>query len=319
MAAHTFLQPPELGLAFPFDNLSFQRWDGALPDCWARPTSSTTGTMAKYVPGFDMTRALKISDTGVVSTMTNALDNAIALPAYIQNGQALRAGYSEISALAGYGAAKAVLVVGQDNFAHQQIGSLYRENDASWYLQQWNSGTGIDTSHADLAIRLYVLSSGGSSAPAVAFDALFVEYGRTTAERYYAFPYMPEASGVRISPFTFGKSDRTGRGKRRTYDPTGGAVKWRVVFPFQNIPDTFVEVLSEFWRINKGLDDRPGRPLVLHHYIQDPAAVHTTGHDWLKRPPFIICDIVEEELPFQQVGSFLGRKIFTGTLTFEEI
>lgn len=320
MSIFTFGDNPEIGFAIPFENGDFSRFDGALPEEWAKSAGSPTGDHADYRPGFALTGALDISDVGVDlgSGAANTLENVIDMPGYILDEQVTRLGAALWGDLAdgSHGAGKPVIKVFSGS---TELCNVVSDGDEDWILKETNSTVDIDTGDSTMKMTCQMRSSGGSTDPRGLFDLIFLEYGRTAAERFYTFTHRPSFQGLKIFPQTFGKSRRAGRAQRQRYDTTGGAVKWTVVFPFVNVPEAFVEVLMEFWRRNKGLDGNAGIPLVLHHYIQDPNASHTDGEDWIRRPPWIICDIKEETFPFYPSGSFLGAKMFSGALTFEEI
>lgn len=319
MGIFTFGDYPELGFAIPFENLNFALFDGALPEEWAYVSGSPTGDHDPYSPGFDLAPALDMSDTGVKdSGALNILVNEISMPDYLLDGQIVRGGGALWGDLedGSHGAGRPVIKfkTGVADMAY-----IASEGVTSWELKEANDTVPIDTGDTTLSITCQLRSYNSEAAPRSLIDCLFLEYGRTVAERYYTFTHRPSFQGLKIFPTTFGKARRAGRAQRQRYDTTGGAVKWTVVFPFVNVPETFVEVLMEFWRRNKGIGGNAGIPLVLHHYIQDPNASHTTGEDWLRRPPWIICDIKDETFPFYPSGSFLGAKMFSGALTFEEL
>ena len=322
--AHAFGDYPRLAFAIPLANLSFGAWtDTTYPDAWTLRGSGTAAAWAKYAPGFDLTRAIKLSQTGVPSApYASTIENVIALPDYIENGQATRLGYCAISDLGGsYGAA----VCSAKSFQHDGGGYLdlssswLPSNDPDWIIKEVDSSNNITTAITEIGIFCEVRSYNSESDPACVFDCFKVEYGRSVSERYWTFTRFPELSGLDIRPMTFRKDERTGRGSLRSYDNTGGAVKWRIVLPFENVPVSFVEVITEFWRRNRGLDDGIQRPLCLTHCLTDPASSHLSGEDYLKRPPWIICNITNEYLDFKHVGSFLGAGMYSGSLTFEEI
>ena len=99
--AYTFGAVPEIAFALPFNNLSFQLWEDTIPDQWAID-GSATGTRTAYDPGFDLTRAAKIADTGEIpSGVYNRLENVIDRPDYILNNQQIRASYCALSDLGG--------------------------------------------------------------------------------------------------------------------------------------------------------------------------------------------------------------------------
>ncbi len=313
--AYVFADYPELGFAMPFLNLSFERWDGTLPEEWAT-AGSPTGTRAKYNPGFDLTRALKISETGVVAASTNRLIQSIDLPDYMDNGQQIRSGYVEKSDLAGHGAAQAAMRVAQNTLAYQLI-MFYAEDDSAWSIFTRGSditGNHINTSHSDISLDCFVTSYNSEANPGALFDCFFVEYGRSTSEQYYTLTRKPEFSGLDIFPQTFVRSDRTGVAKRRTWDSTGGAVKWNVKFPFVNIPGALVDALYDFWIRNQGLDDHEAVHLVLHHKMIDTSKAYD-----IRTPPWIICDIANTKFPFKRSGGYLGAELWSGTLIFEEV
>ena len=314
---YTFADYPELAFALPFENLSFERWDDTLPDTWVQ-LPSPSGSRTKYNPGFDSTRALKISDTGTITSgPLNVLRQVITLPSYIRNGQKICGGMVAINSLGTpSGNARAAIAINQNTFAHNLIDHQYPPvASAAWQICRYDSTADINTSYTDLAVGLKVYSwDGATSDPAALYDCIFAEYGRTIDERFYIFPRKPEFSGLDVFAETFIQSERTGRAKRRTWDATGGAVKWTVVLPFVNIPGAMVDALYEFWRGNKGLDDKEGAHLVLHHKLIDMADAYN-----LHIPPWLVCDIAEERWPFKYAGGFLGAKLFSGTLTFVEV
>lgn len=313
--AYTFADYPELAFAFPFLNCSFERWDGTLPESWELEDATPNGARVKYNPGFDSTRGIKISDTGVITAPENGIKQTIVLPSFIENGQKTRGGCARINSLGGaYGNSLAVVDLWQNGEVHQLLNSPWGAISASWGLDRWESVIDIDTAHTDLTLMAQVYSYVGSSAPAAVFDCLFAEYGRTITERYYTFTRKPEFSGLDVFASTFVQTERTGVAKRRTWDSTGGAVKWTVTLPFVNIPGAMYDALFEFFRRNKGLDDKSGVHLVLHHKLVD-----TTDAYNLHIPPWIICDIADANWPLKYSGSFLGAKLFSGTLTFEEV
>lgn len=389
--AYTFGDYPDISFALPFENLSFERWDGTLPEEWELASGSPAGTRTKHNPGFDSTRAVKITDTGVVTTPTNGLVQEIVLPDYIENGQHIRIGAAVLSDLEGsYGAAIAQVHMHQNSGAYY-IRTATIENDTDWVLIDYgNSSSPISTSYTDLLLQIDIKSylsgtsfnvtdatnaspivittstvhgystgdnvriadvlgntaangdwvitvlttttfsldsstgngaytSGGTATelmadPAALFDCIFAEYGRTTSERYYTFTRKPAFQGLDPYPVTFTQDERTGVGKRRTWDPTGGAVKWIIKMPFQNIPGAMVDSLYQFFRRNKGLDDAEGVHLVLHHKLVD-----TSDSFNLRMPPWIICDIANKDWPFKFSGGYLGAKLWSGTLIFEEV
>jgi len=316
--SYTFGALPTLGFALPFRNLSFGKWSGALPDQFAYLAGTPTGTHSEYNPGFDLSRACRITDTGVISSASNTLVQYIDLPSYIPNGQVTHVGAAVLSDLGGsYGSGKAVVKLIQVTTG--DLASIYNENVASWAIIDGNSTAGINTANGDLGIKFEIRSYNSEADPAGLFDCLMAQHGRTAAERYYAFTHYPDLSGVEITPFTFSVDKRGAGGDLLSYDQTGGAVKWRIKFPFFNVPSAFVEVLNEFWAYSRGLYG-PARPIVLTHNLVNVSAAHTTGQDFLHRPPWIICKIVNDELPFQTpAGQFLGADMFDGTLIFEEV
>ena len=316
---HVYGDPPAIAFAVPFNNLSFAAWEAALPDAWAYYDGTPTGTHAAYNPGFDLSPALKISDTGVKdSAAANRLVNSIAMPAYMLNGQVTRLGACLWGDLAG--AAGAGYPVVKAYSGTTELAAAVSAGLTSWAIVETNSSANIATADATLSLRLQERSHNSEADPASLFDCLVLEYGRTVSERYYTFAYRPEFHPDLIEGFLPGrKSERGAVGKLREYDTMAGRPKWRVTMPFRNVPPSFVEALEEFWVRNKGLAGYPGIPLVLHHNLTDPAASHTTGHDYLRIPPWIICNISETYWPFKPSGSHLGAKIYSGTLTFEEI
>lgn len=310
--AYTFADYPELAFAFPFLNCSFERWDGTLPEEWTQ-AATPAGTRTKYNPGFDSTRGLLISNPGTAGS--NYIRQSITLPSFILNGQKIRAGCARKNSLGGaYGNALAVICVFQNSYGYSLLGAPYGTSSASWGLDRFESTSDINASYTDIALLAEIYSRSGAADPAAAFDCLFAEYGRSITERYYTFTRKPEFSGLDVFASTFVQTERTGVAKRRTWDSTGGAVKWTVVMPFVNIPGAMVEALRDFWNRNKGLEDKAGVHLVLHHKLVD-----TTDAYNLHIPPWIICDIAEPAWPFKYSGSFLGAKLFSGTLTFEEV
>jgi hypothetical protein len=277
--------------------------------------SPGAGTRAKYNPGFDSTRAMQISDTGVITTSENGIKQELVLPAYIQNGQKIRAGLTRKDSLGGsYGNSFVAIDVRQNGWSYSLLGNPYGSVSSNWVLDRFESTQDINTSYSDLWFLIRAYSRSGASAPAALIDCIFAEYGRTITERYYALTRKPAFSGLDVFASTFVQTERTGVAKRRTWDPTGGAVKWTVVMPFMDIPGAMVEALRDFWNRNKGLEDKAGVHLVLHHKLVD-----TTDAYNLHIPPWIICDIAETNWPFKYSGSFLGAKLFSGTLTFEEV
>jgi len=312
--AYTFGDYPEIAFALPFENLSFERWDDTLPDQWEYHEVTPTGSHDKYNPGFDSTRAIKISDTGVITSADNTLVQSIDLPSYIENNQIIRAGACILSDLGGvYGAGIGVLKITQNAYGYQPV-STSSENSASWALIRADSTNPLLTAYSDLHIYIETRSYNSEADPACLFDCFFAEYGRSVAERYYTFPRKPEFQGLNPYPMTFSQNERTGRGKRRTWDPTGGAVKWTIEMPFQNIPGAMVDALYQFYRRNKGLDDAEGVHLVLHHKLIDTSDSYS-----LRMPPWLICDIANDDFPFRYSGGYLGAKLFSGTLIFEEV
>ena len=308
---------PELAFALPFVNGSFDRWDSTLPENWALLHSSPDGTRTKYNPGFDSTRALKIADTGTVTTPLNGIKQTIVLPSYIQNGQKIHSGMCVLNSLgAPAGNAQARMAVWQNAGGYQPIGQPYSGVSDAWQICRYPSTANINTSYSDLGIEVSVCSAGssGGTDPAALFDCIFAEYGRTVDERSYIFPRKPEFSGLDYFAETFVQNERTGVGKRRSWDPTGGTVKWTFVMPFVNIPGAMVEALEEFFLRNRGAGDGEGVHLVLHHKLIDETDEYN-----LRIPPWIICDIAETKWPFKYSGGFLGAKLFSGTLTFEEV
>lgn len=313
--AYTFADSPEIGFAFPFLNMSFERWDATLADQWTQEYTPGAGTRSKYNPGFDSTRAMKIADTGIVLSPQNGIYQSIALPSYILNGQKTRAGAAILNSINGYGNARAVMALTQNNTSYYLVNWAYPAVSANWQLYRVDSTQDLSTSYTDLrfTFRCYSWDAGVSN-PAMLIDCVFAEYGRSITERYYTFPRKPSFNGVDVRPMTFVQDDRTGVGKRRTWDPTGGAIKWKIVMPFENIPGAMYEALFEFFRRNKGGDDKEGVHLVLHHKLVD-----TTDAYNLHMPPWIICDIVDKEWPLRYSGAFAGAKLFSGTITFEEV
>jgi hypothetical protein len=321
--AHTFGQALEIGLALPFVNLSFQHWEDTLPDQWVYVETSPSGTHGKD-RGFDLTPSLKITDTGqITSTPDNRLQQEILLPDWIENGQHVRGGGCFFNNYGSpYGISQTVVKLTQNSGAVSVINNGY-SNATSWAIHTFNDLIALSTSYTDLIIGLELRSYNPGTPetdPAGAWDCLFFEVGRTIASRYDTLTHFPEFHPNLIESFSPGrKSERGGRGKRRSYDRMGGAVKWRVTLPFVNVPASFVEILEEYYIHNKGLDNQTRKPLVLHHHLTDPSAAHTAGHQYLKTPPWIICDIVEEKWPFRPSGAYLGAGMYSGTLTFEEI
>lgn len=319
--AHTFGQAPELALAIPFENLSFQSWENTLPDQWKLDDGSPTGARVRYNPGFDLTRALQITDTGVVSSAANGLIQEIDLPDYIPNGQLTKVGGTVISDLEGsYGAAIAAITLAQNSGAYY-IRTASAQNNPEWALIDYGNSTNpINTAYSDISLLVEITSYDSEEDPGGVFDCLFAHHGRTVSERSYVFAYRPSFHDKLIEAFLPGaRQERGGIGKLRSYDTMGGIPKWRVIFPFSGVPASFVEVLEEFWAWNKGLQGFPGVHLMLYHYLTDPAAAHTGGHEYLRTPPYIICDIVENTWPFSPSGAYLGAGIYDGTLTFEEV
>jgi hypothetical protein len=313
--AYTFADYPELAFALPFENMSFERWDSTLPDQWAQTDDPGVGTRAKSNPGFDSTRALKISDTGIITAPQNGIKQTLVLPTYLENGQIIRAGMCVDNNLGGaYGAAKAVMAITQNAYAYALVNFVYNGVQSGWQLCEYDGSNPISTSYTDLILTLDTRSSSDSSDPAALFDCIFAEYGRTIAERYYTFVRKPEFSGLDITKQTFTQKERTGIGKQRSYDPTGGAVKWVITMPFVNIPGAMVEALHDFFNRNKGLDDAEGVHLVLHHKL-----INISDTFNLRIPPWFICDIAEKDWPFKFSGGYLGAKLYSGTLTFEEV
>ena len=320
----TFGQAPEIAFALPFVNLSFEHWEDTLPDGWTLDPSPV-GTRTPYRPGYDLTPGALIADTGVITTgYYNGLYQTIDLPDYIENNQKCRFQFATKTDLGGsYGASYTILRLKQNSGAYEVIGR-YGANDANWVLVQrdsdFTSPTPILTAYSDIGLIAHVRSYDGSSDPAGVIDSIAVEYGRTIGSWSDVFTHFPEFHPNLIKSFMPGrKAERGGRGKRRSFDKMGGAVKWRVTMPFRNVPASFVEMLEEYWIRNKGLAGYPGIPLVLHHHLTDPAASHTAGHEYLRTPGYIICDIVEDEWPFSPSGAYLGAGMYSGTLTFEEI
>ncbi len=317
--AYTFGALPTLGFALPFKNTSFGKWTGDLPDQWEKIAATPTGTHSEYNPGFDLSRACLISDSGVCpSPVSNTLGQYIDVPDNIANGQATHIGACVHSDLGGsYGAGYAVVKLFQ--LTTGDLANMGAQNHAYWEIIEADSSVNINTANGDLLLKFETRSYASESDPAALFDCLMAQYGRTTTERYYTFTHYPDLSGVDIRPFTFAQDKRGGGGDMYSFDQTGGAVKWRITFPFENVPSSFVEVLNEFWAYNRGLYG-PARPLVLRHNLVNVSAAHTTGHEFLRRPPWIVCRIVNEEFPFQTpAGSFLSADMFNGTLVFEEI
>jgi hypothetical protein len=314
---YAFADFPELAFALPFENLSFERWDATLADQWAQEYSPGTGARAKYNPGFDSTRAIRISDTGIiVSGAQNGIKQTIAVPSYMLNGQKTRAGMATINSLGSpYGDSRAAIALVQPSGGPNLINYSYPGRSAAWQLWRPDSTADLNTTYTTLQLILRIASwDGATSDPAALYDCIFAEYGRTIAERYYTFARKPEFSGLDVFAETFVQSERTGRAKLRTWDATGSAVKWTVVMPFVNIPGAMVDALYEFFRRNKGLDDKEGVHLVLHHKLIDTADAYN-----LHIPPWLVCDIAEERWPFKYAGGFLGAKLFSGTLTFVEV
>lgn len=320
--SHTFGDYPTLGFAVPFENLSFSIWtDTTYPDQWELDGSGTDSDCNKYTPGFDQTRGMKLEETpgGAVATANNAVGQTIAIPDYFPNGQATRIGYCAISDLEGsYGAAYASVILYQITGGTQVLASYSLSNSTTWQIAEVNSTNNVNTStYSDFKILCQVISYNSEADPAGAFDCLKVEYGRSTSERYWTFTRAPELSGLKVEEITFREDERGGRGDLRSYDSTGGAIKWRITMPFENVPESFVEAINDFWRKSRGLEDGIARPLCLTHYLTDPTAAATSGEDYLKRPPWIICQMVKKD--FQHFGSFLGAGMYDGVIVFEEI
>lgn len=315
---YIFADYPELAFALPFENLSFERWDATLPDSWVQEYSPGTGARAKSNPGFDSTRAIRISDTGIITSgATNGIKQVIAVPSYMLNGQKTRVGMAQKNSLGSpNGDARAAIALLQPSGGPALINFHYHPaRSAAWAITDSESTADLNTSYANLSLILRTYSwDGAASDPAALYDCVFAEYGRAITERYYAFARKPEFSGLDVFAETFAQNERTGRAKRRTWDASGGAVKWSIVMPFVNIPGAMVDALYEFFRRNKGLDDKEGVHLVLHHKLIDTADAYN-----LHIPPWIVCDIAEERWPFRFSGGFLGAKLFSGTLTFVEV
>jgi len=313
---YTFADYPELAFAFPFHNLSFQHWDGTLPEEWIEHTTPGHGTRVKYNPGMTYPRALKITDVGTIAVpddLDNALEQTIDMPDYIENGQVTRLNGCFISELSGSGKAVAVTKFTSVLPSPLEYIGMPDSGRTDWHIAQGNSANAIDTTKTDLRLSCRVRSNAEAD-PAALFDCVAVEYGQTIAERYYTFARKPEFVGIQAYPFTFVNDDRTGVGKRRTWDPTGGVIKWHIEFPFVNIPGAMVEALYDFYMRNKGLMDSEGVPLVLHHKLIDISESFN-----LHIPPWIVCDIINPEFPMKFAGGFLGAKLWSGTLIFEEI
>ena len=320
--AHTFGDYPRLAFAIPFSNLSFGAWtDTTYPEGWDLFGAGTASTWEKYTPGFDLSRALALGETGTPAG-ANSLAQDIALPDYIEDGQVTRGGACVISDLEGsYGACRVITRFYQGVGPYPALVDVYDATPtADWEIIETDSSGNIDADTlTNIAVRVYTSQYESETNVVGVVDCIKLEYGRTTSERYYTFTRFPELSGLDIRPLTFRKDERTGRGSLRSYDSTGGNAKWRIVLPFENVPASFVEVLEEFWRKNRGLDDGIQRPLCLTHCLTDPTSAHNSGADYLKRPPWIICNIINKDFPFKHSGSWLGAGMYNGTLTFEEI
>jgi len=314
--AYTFGDYPELAFAIPFLNLSFQHWDGTLPEEWVEHSDPPDGAREKYNPGMTYPRALKISDVGTIANpddLDNAIEQTIDMPAHLENAQVTRLNACIISELSGAGKANAVVKFSSVNPTPLEYAAISNTGNDDWSITQQNSAANIDATKTDLRLSCRVRSNGEAD-PAALFDCLSVEYGQSITERYYTLTRKPEFMGVQAYPFTFVSDDRTGIGKRRTWDPTGGVTKWHIEFPFADIPGAMVEALYDFYMRNKGLRDSEGVPLVLHHKLIDLSESFN-----LHMPPWIICDIVNTEFPFKFSGGYLGAQLWSGTLIFEEI
>jgi hypothetical protein len=259
---------------------------------------------------------MKISDTGTVSSSQNGIKQTLVLPSYILNGQKTCVGMCVLNSLGTpAGNANACISLWQNAGAYYPVANVYSGLSASWQICRYDSSADLNTTYADIGmfLRVYSAATGGTD-PASLFDCVFAQYGRTITERTYIFPRKPEFSGLDVFASTFVKTERTGIAKRRTWDPTGGAIKWKIVMPFVNIPGDMVEALHDFFIGNKGGNDKEGVHLVLHHKLIDPTDTYN-----LHIPPWLICDIAETDWPFKFSGGFLGAKLFSGTLTFEEV
>ena len=315
---------PEIGfLPGPLKNLSFQKWEGTTyPDQWdTNQGGSATGVFASYAPGFDATPGLKITDTGVIAVDTNTIINTVDLYSWIPNNQIARLNLAVISNITGQGLGTVWCKLYQSSGGWRDIVSISSFNGAAdqWAIEQANETNAILTAKSDIGIMLQVRSYSGSSNPGGVYDCIAPQVGLTYDSRYYTFPVKPEFNGSSMKPFTFVRRDRTGGGSQRTWDSTGGAVKWRIIMPFINVPAVFYNKMFEFWRRNRGLDGLEAAPLVLNHMIFDPLASYTSGQEYLNRPPWIICNEVSSEFPLVESGGFYGAKLFSGTFVFEEI
>jgi len=314
---------PEIGLLpGPFKNLSFQKWEGTTyPDQWDNYHGTPLGTHAPYAPGFDATPGDLITEPGVIVTAANTIRNEVDLYNWVPDNQVFRVQCAIMSRVTGHGIGYAVIKMYQSDGGWLQLSSDINENGPldTWEIMQGTEDTAIDADKADLGFMVETRSYSGSTDPGAVFDCLAVQVGLTYDSRYYTFPVKPEFNGASIKPFTFVKRDRTGGGSQRTWDPTGGAVKWRVIMPFINVPAAFYNTMFEYWRRNRGLDGKEAARLVLNHMIHDPGASYTTGDEYLNRPPWIICNEISPEFPLIESGGFYGAKLFSGTFVFEEI
>jgi len=319
----TFGSFPEIGLLpGPFRNLSFQKFEGTTyPDQWDNYHGSPSGTHEHYAPGFDSTPGLKISDTGVVTTAYNTVRNEVDLYSWVPDNQVFRIQFAGIPNLTGAGAGRVVVKAYQNDSGWVDLSSDAIENGTNevWEYLQANEDAAIDTDKSNIGIMVECRSYSGSSAPAIVADCFALQVGLTYDSRYYTFPVKPEFNGFKMEPFTFVKRDRTAGGRQRTWDPSGGAVKWRVIMPFVNVPAAFYNTMFEFWRRNRGLDGKEAAPLVLNHNYFDPSDSYTTGSEYLNRPPWLICNEVSQNFPLVESGGFLNAKLFSGTFVFEEV
>jgi len=320
--AYDFASYPEIGIAIPFKNMSFSKWDADdMPVDWETIQGTPDGTREKYSPGYSATPALQISedDTGVSDTNNGILQEYGALPDYIPNNQIVRAGAVFISDLGGsYGAGAARIKFWQKTGGYQKVAEVASNDSSEWELVQANETNAIVTSKDDIEVQVNVASHDGSTYPAAVFDRLFIEHGRTYDERYYTFTRYPEHSGIKCEEMTFNRLTRATSGELSGFDASGGNAKYKIVLPFIGIPASMVEALHDFFVWNKGLGAYDPVPLVFHHKLVDVTAGHTSGDNFLGRPPWIICDIANEVFPFYPAGSFAGADLYNGTITFLE-
>ena len=186
--AYDFAGYPELGLAVPFENMSFSRWGSSLPIHWDTIVSPH-GNRSKYSPGYAITPAVQIDETGVVADANNQINQELdALPDNIPNNQICRIGACILSDLGGsFGAATAKIKIYQTTGGSVIVAQLSLYNSTTWVIGQANETNAIVDTKDDISVLIWVESYSGSSNPAAAIDRFFIEYGRAYNERYYTF------------------------------------------------------------------------------------------------------------------------------------